>query len=133
MGTETADRKAVVAIMLNQSMTVPIIEHSTPPKLQAIPKSVTDSVSATKVEYKQVGRSGLWVSNPILGTLGIGDRRWMDWLLEEEDVNYFVSAHISRSWLINEKRDLVSLWPPTREASIRGTLQTHIRTACPKK
>ena len=29
-----------------------------------------------KVEYKQLGKSGLRVSVPILGAMGIGDPRW---------------------------------------------------------
>ena len=49
-------------------------------------QSVKDSIEATKVEYKQLGRSGLRVSIPILGAMSLGDERWMDWVLGEEKV-----------------------------------------------
>lgn len=49
-----------------------------------VPASLQDSVNATKVEYVQLGSSGLRVSSPILGTMGIGDRAWMDWVMPEE-------------------------------------------------
>jgi hypothetical protein len=53
---------------------------------QVIPKSLSDSIAATQVEYRQVGKSGLRVSNPILGTLGLGDSRWLPWCMGEEQV-----------------------------------------------
>lgn len=52
-----------------------------------VPKALADSISATKAEYRQVGRSGLRVSNPILGTLGMGDCRWMHWIMEDGEVS----------------------------------------------
>ena len=39
-----------------------------------------------KVEYRQLGRSGLKVSVPILGAMSIGDSRWQNWVLDEEEV-----------------------------------------------
>lgn len=53
-----------------------------------LPKSLLKSIESTHVEYRQVGSSGLRVSNPILGTLGIGDKKWMDWVITENDVSY---------------------------------------------
>ena len=49
-----------------------------------VPASLQNSVKATKVEYVQLGSSGLRVSSPILGTMGIGDRAWMGWVMTEE-------------------------------------------------
>lgn len=37
-------------------------------------------------EYKQLGKSGLRVSVPILGAMSFGDKRWMEWVTEEADV-----------------------------------------------
>ncbi|KAL2367425.1 hypothetical protein BDBG_16869 [Blastomyces gilchristii SLH14081] len=54
---------------------------STPP----IPASLQRSLDATKVEYVQLGTSGLRVSSPILGTMGIGDKDWQNWVIEEEE------------------------------------------------
>ena len=43
-----------------------------------------------KAQYRQLGKSGLRVSVPILGAMSIGDKRWGDWVIEEEEV--FCSA-----------------------------------------
>ncbi|KAH8654584.1 aldo-keto reductase [Tricladium varicosporioides] len=49
------------------------------------PASLQDSLDNTKVEYVQLGKSGLRVSSPILGTMGIGSKAWMQWTMEEEE------------------------------------------------
>lgn len=36
-------------------------------------------------EYKQLGRSGLRVSVPILGAMSFGDKRWQPWVIEEDE------------------------------------------------
>ncbi len=51
-----------------------------------LPQSVKESIKATKVEYKQLGKSGLRVSVPILGAMSFGDEEWMDWVIGEEKV-----------------------------------------------
>lgn len=53
----------------------------TPP----LPASLQSSVNATKVEYVQLGSSGLRVSSPILGTMGIGSKDWQHWAIEEDE------------------------------------------------
>lgn len=50
-----------------------------------VPASLQSSLDATKVEYVQLGTSGLRVSSPILGTMGIGSKAWQDWVAEEEE------------------------------------------------
>lgn len=50
-----------------------------------LPASLQSSLDATKVEYAQVGSSGLRVSSPILGTMGIGSKDWQPWAIEEEE------------------------------------------------
>jgi len=42
-----------------------------------------------KAEYRQLGKSGLRVSIPILGTMGIGDKRWQPWVIEEDEVRTY--------------------------------------------
>lgn len=42
-------------------------------------------MNATKVEYVQLGSSGLRVSAPILGTMGIGSKDWQNWVVEEDE------------------------------------------------
>jgi hypothetical protein len=49
------------------------------------PASLKSSLDATKVEYVQLGSSGLRVSMPILGTMGIGSKAWGDWVIEEAE------------------------------------------------
>lgn len=41
-----------------------------------------------KAEYRQLGQSGLRVSNPILGAMSIGDSRWMPWVLNEDGESF---------------------------------------------
>lgn len=39
----------------------------------------------SKAEYRQLGKSGLRVSVPILGAMSIGDKKWQPWVIEEEE------------------------------------------------
>lgn len=50
-----------------------------------VPASLQSSMDATKVEYVQLGSSGLRISSPILGTMGIGSKDWQDWVVEEDE------------------------------------------------
>jgi hypothetical protein len=52
-----------------------------------IPQLVKDSISATKVDYVQLGKSGLRVSVPILGAMSFGDSAWAPWVIDEEKVS----------------------------------------------
>ena len=54
--------------------------------MAGLPQSVRASIEATKIDYRQLGKSGLRVSVPILGAMSFGDKKWMDWVLEEEKV-----------------------------------------------
>ena len=55
-------------------------------KFRMVPKSLTDSIQATRVDYRQVGWSGLRVSSPILGCMAIGNPLWLNWALDEREV-----------------------------------------------
>lgn len=39
----------------------------------------------SKAEYRQLGKSGLRVSVPILGAMSIGSKEWQPWVIEEEE------------------------------------------------
>lgn len=39
----------------------------------------------SQAEYRQLGKSGLRVSVPILGAMSIGDKRWQEWVIEEDE------------------------------------------------
>ncbi|MCJ1386675.1 hypothetical protein MMC17_009801 [Xylographa soralifera] len=50
-----------------------------------VPTSLQSGLDATKVEYVQLGSSGLRVSSPILGTMGIGSKDWQAWAMDEDE------------------------------------------------
>lgn len=50
-----------------------------------LPQSLQNSLDATKVEYVQLGRSGLRVSSPILGGMSFGSKQWLPWNIEEDE------------------------------------------------
>jgi len=52
--------------------------------------SVWKSIEETKAVYKRLGKSGLRVSVPILGTMSFGDPKWLPWVLDEEKVRIVV-------------------------------------------
>ncbi|KAG6844301.1 hypothetical protein H0H87_008033 [Tephrocybe sp. NHM501043] len=43
------------------------------------------STAAPKVQYRQLGKSGLRVSVPIIGAMSFGSSKWASWVLDEED------------------------------------------------
>lgn len=51
-----------------------------------LPRSLKESLSASKAHYVQLGKSGLRVSVPIFGAMGIGHPDWAPWVLEEKRV-----------------------------------------------
>lgn len=53
---------------------------------------VLESLEQTKATYKQLGKSGLRVSVPILGAMSFGDAAWQPWVLDEEKVIYYTGA-----------------------------------------
>ncbi|KAK5171461.1 uncharacterized protein LTR77_004606 [Saxophila tyrrhenica] len=58
-------------------------------------------MNVPKATYRQLGRSGLRVSNPILGAMSIGDKRWQPWVIEEDDALPLLKAAYDRginSW-----------------------------------
>lgn len=50
----------------------------------SLPPSLAASLASTKVAYKQLGRSGLRVSVPILGAMSIGHKAWQPWVVDDE-------------------------------------------------
>jgi hypothetical protein len=45
-----------------------------------------------QVEYRRLGKSGLRVSVPILGTMGMGSDKWMPWVISEDKVSRALSC-----------------------------------------
>ena len=52
-----------------------------------VPESLRQSVASTKCEYRQLGKSGLRVSVPILGCMTFGDKQAQSWALGEDEVS----------------------------------------------
>jgi hypothetical protein len=52
-----------------------------------VPEALSSSIQATKAEFRQLGRSGLRVSNPIFGGAQIGSSQWLPWVLDEKKVS----------------------------------------------
>lgn len=44
-----------------------------------------DLLKESKAEYRQLGKSGLRVSVPILGAMSFGDKKWLPWVLDEDE------------------------------------------------
>ncbi|WAO94653.1 Aldo-ket-red domain-containing protein [Fusarium falciforme] len=63
---------------------------------QNLPISLKNSLDATKVDYAQLGASGLRVSVPILGCMSFGSKKWHPWLIEEEEALEILKAAYDR-------------------------------------
>lgn len=50
-----------------------------------IPPALQKSIDTSEVEYVNLGTSGLRVSVPILGAMGLGTPEWQPWVLAEEE------------------------------------------------
>ncbi|KAF2166872.1 hypothetical protein M409DRAFT_54646 [Zasmidium cellare ATCC 36951] len=57
---------------------------------------VLASIANTKVEYRRLGNSGLRVSVPIFGAMGLGSSEWMDWVLDEDEALPLLKAAFDR-------------------------------------
>ncbi|KAJ7580833.1 NADP-dependent oxidoreductase domain-containing protein [Mycena floridula] len=53
-------------------------------------------MSSTDVEYRQLGKSGLKVSVPIIGAMSFGSKEWVDWVVEEEEAHKILYVAWSR-------------------------------------
>lgn len=55
-----------------------------PPKAEMADQYVENLLQENKVEFRRLGKSGLIVSNPILGAMSFGSEQWQDWVINEE-------------------------------------------------
>lgn len=51
---------------------------------RSLPSSLKKSLEETKVDYAQLGSSGLHVSVPILGGMLLGSEKWENYVLDEK-------------------------------------------------
>jgi aryl-alcohol dehydrogenase-like predicted oxidoreductase len=50
-----------------------------------LPILFKQGLDATKVSYQNLGASGLRVSVPILGAMSFGDKKWRNWVIDNEE------------------------------------------------
>ncbi|KAF4120325.1 Aldo/keto reductase, related to diketogulonate reductase [Geosmithia morbida] len=65
------------------------------PHLQ-IPPGLRQSLEDTKVKYRQLGKSGLRVSVPVFGTMGLGSKKSIPWALEADEALPLLKAAYDR-------------------------------------
>jgi hypothetical protein len=97
-----------------------------------LPAELKASIENTKVSYKQLGKSGLKVSVPILGAMSFGSKDWAPWVVDdEEEVN-----KVNKSFAIFLDHELTNpscLKAHTIVVSIPGTQPTFTPMVVPKK
>lgn len=57
---------------------------------------VLASITDTAAKYVRLGKSGLYVSVPILGAMSLGHRDWQPWVVEEEAALNILKAAYDR-------------------------------------
>lgn len=57
-----------------------------------MPFDVQAALKESKAEYRQLGKSGLRVSVPILGAMSIGSKEWQDWV-RSADYTFELKCH----------------------------------------
>jgi aryl-alcohol dehydrogenase-like predicted oxidoreductase len=61
-----------------------------------VPASLQRSLDETKVEYVNLGSSGLRVSVPVLGSMSVGSKQWAPWVLDGDDALEILKAAFDR-------------------------------------
>ncbi|PVH95226.1 Aldo/keto reductase [Periconia macrospinosa] len=61
-----------------------------------MPFDVQAALKESKAEYRQLGKSGLRVSVPILGAMSIGSKEWQPWVIEEDEALPLLKAAYDR-------------------------------------
>lgn len=65
-----------------------------------IPTRVKESIDNTQATYKQLGKSGLRVSVPVLGMMSHGSSDWAPWVINEDKVPTSLIS-MSLCWICN--------------------------------
>ncbi len=74
------------AVAIIVVLPLPLADHFEVVKMSSS-EALFKSLEDTKVEYRRLGKSGLRISVPILGTMSIGNPAWGPWILEEDEVS----------------------------------------------
>ncbi|KAI9735116.1 MAG: hypothetical protein M1834_001704 [Cirrosporium novae-zelandiae] len=65
-------------------------------EVKEMPASLKTSLENSKAAYRQLGKSGLRVSVPILGAMSFGHKDWMPWVIEEDEALPLLKAAYDR-------------------------------------
>ena len=84
-------RAAYSQVYSSKSSCYPVIPRVCSARLRPSAAYSTMAEATPTAEYRQLGKSGLRVSVPILGAMSIGDPRWMDWVIGENEVSRITS------------------------------------------
>lgn len=61
-----------------------------------LPPLLKESREKSKVSYRRLGSSGLWISVPILGGMSVGSSEFGSWILEEDKALPLLKAAFDR-------------------------------------
>lgn len=74
-----------------------------------MPAGFKAGLESTKVMYRQLGKSGLRVSVPILGGMSFGHKKWLEWVKEEEEVGNPFECALNNDIMILIMSDYVGI------------------------
>lgn len=90
-------RRCLEFLQLGSALSTPYSPHRFRRAASAKYMSSKENSRITMAEYRQLGKSGLRVSVPILGAMSFGDKRWQEWVIEEEKVGAeLIEASLTR-------------------------------------
>ena len=91
----------------------------------SVPESLQKSLDGSKVEYVQLGKSGLRISMPLIGIMGLGSDGMAPWAVKEEESLQILKDAWDRGKPISPALVLVAdMWKVSR----RGTQPMRIPT-----
>ena len=73
-----------------------------------MPARFKSAIDNTKATYRRLGNSGLLVSVPIVGCMSFGDKRWVPWVVDEEDSLPILKAAYDRGITTWDTADIYS-------------------------
>ena len=74
----------------------------------AYKETLQASLDATKVDYKQLGSSGLRISVPVLGAMSFGEPSWNSWVIDESKAMPLLKAAYDRGLNTWDTADIYS-------------------------
>jgi hypothetical protein len=73
-----------------------------------VPHGLAKSLETSRAEYRQLGKCGLRVSVPIVGTMSFGHPSWQNWVIGEDKVSHAARLPYHRGYpriMANKQRE----------------------------